>query len=139
MRDGYIKVASATPTIKLADTVFNTKACIDLATRASEAGVKVLVFPELTLTGYSCGDLFNTETLLNGALDGLREYILATAMFDMISVIGLPILYSDKIYNCAAVVSGGQLLGLVPKKNLPNHTEYFEMRAYTPAPDDNFA
>jgi len=139
MRDGYIKVASATPTIKLADTVFNTKACIDLATRASEAGVKVLVFPELTLTGYSCGDLFNTETLLSGALDGLREYILATAMYDMISIIGLPILHSDKIYNCAAVVSGGQLLGLVPKKNLPNHTEYFEMRAYTPAPDDNFA
>ncbi|MBQ9750029.1 MAG: NAD(+) synthase [Clostridia bacterium] len=139
MRDGYIKVASATPTIKLADTVFNTKACIDLATRASEAGVKVLVFPELSLTGYSCGDLFNTETLLSGALDGLREYILATAMYDMISIIGLPILHSDKIYNCAAVVSGGQLLGLVPKKNLPNHTEYFEMRAYTPAPDDNFA
>ncbi|MBQ8408650.1 MAG: NAD(+) synthase [Clostridia bacterium] len=139
MKDGYIKVASATPTLKVADTVFNANACIDLACRASELGVKVLVFPELALTGYSCGDLFNTDSLLDGALAGLRDYIYSTAMYDMISVIGLPIAYSDKIYNCAAIVSGGQLLGIVPKKNLPNHDEYLELRGFTPATSDNFA
>lgn len=139
MKDGYIKVAAATPALKVADTVYNTNACIALAERAAESGVKVLVFPELALTGYSCGDLFNTDTLLSGALDGLRQYIYATAMYDMISVIGLPVAYSDKVYNSAAVVSGGQLLGIVPKKNLPNFSEYYELRGFTPAPEDNFA
>ena len=139
MKDGFITVASATPRVKLADTDFNAKACIELAQSASEEGVKVLVFTELALTGYSCGDLFNTETLLDGALNALREYIYGTAMLDMISVIGLPICFSDKVYNCAAVVSGGQLLGLVPKRALPNYSEACEARIFTPATDDNFA
>ena len=139
MKDGFIKVAAATPNVRVADTKFNASACISLAKKADEDGVKVLVFPELALTGYSCGDLFNTETLLEGALDGLREYIYATAMYDMVSVIGLPVVYSDKIYNCAAIVSGGQLLGLVPKKNLPTFSEAYELRNFSPAPEDNFA
>lgn len=139
MKDGFIKVAAATPNVRVADTKFNASACISLAKKANEDGVKVLVFPELALTGYSCGDLFNTETLLEGALDGLREYIYATAMYDMVSVIGLPVVYSDKIYNCAAIVSGGQLLGLVPKKNLPTFSEAYELRNFSPAPEDNFA
>ena len=139
MKDGFITVASATPRIKLADAAYNANACIELAESACGEGVKVLVFPELTLTGYSCGDLFNTETLLDGALDALREYIYGTAMLDMVSVIGLPICFSDKIYNCAAVVSGGQLLGLVPKKNLPSYAEAYESRIFTPAGDDSFA
>lgn len=139
MKDGFITVASATPHIRLADTDYNAKICIELAETASSEGVKVLVFPELTLTGYSCGDLFNTETLLEGALSALREYVYGTAMLDMISVIGLPISFNDKVYNCAAVVSGGQLLGLVPKKNLPDFAESFETRYFTPAFDDNFA
>ena len=139
MKDGFIKVAAATPNVRVADTKFNASACISLAKKANEDEVKVLVFPELALTGYSCGDLFNTETLLEGALDGLREYIYATAMYDMVSVIGLPVVYSDKTYNCAAVVSGGQLLGLVPKKNLPTFSEGYELRNFTPAPEDNFA
>lgn len=139
MKDGFIKVAAATPRIKLADTNYNAQVCISLAENASEAGVKVLVFPELTLTGWSCGDLFNTETLLRGAMDGLRDYIYATAAYDMISVIGLPVVFSDKVYNCAAVVSGGQLLGLVPKKNLVDSFEQNELRNFEPAPCDNFA
>ena len=139
MKDGFIKVAAAMPRVKLADTDYNAKACIALAERASEAGVKVLVFPELSLTGYSCGDLFNTETLLDGALSALKEYVYGTAMLDMISIVGLPISFSDKVYNCAAVVSGGQLLGLVPKKNLPDFAESFETRCFTPASEDSFA
>ncbi len=139
MKDGFIKVAAATPEVRLADPAHNAKTCIALAEQAAEAGVKLLVFPELSLTGYSCGDLFATDTLLEGALDGLRSYIYATAMYDMVSVIGLPILFSDKVYNCAAVVSGGQLLGLVPKKNLPGYGGFDELRSFTPAPEDNFA
>lgn len=139
MKDGFIKVAAAMPKIKIADTDYNAKACIALAERANDAGVKLLVFPELTLTGYSCGDLFNTETLLDGALTALREYVYGTAMLDMISIVGLPICFSDKVYNCAAVVSGGQLLGLVPKKNLPDFAEAFETRCFAPAPSDSFA
>ena len=139
MKDGFIKVAAATPSVRVADTDFNVKRCIELAERASIEGVKVIVFPELSLTGYSCGDLFNTETLLDSAIGALREYVYATAMLDMISVIGLPVCFGDKIFNCAAVVSGGQLLGLVPKKELPNYAEMYESRIFTPATDDNFA
>lgn len=139
MKDGFIKVAAATPDLKVADTAFNAQACIDLASRAAELGVKVLVFPELALTGYSCGDLFATDVLLDGAIDGLRDFVYATSMYDMISVIGLPVSFSDKIYNCAAVVCGGQLLGLVPKKTLPNFGSDYEMRVFTPATNENFA
>ena len=139
MKDGFITVATATPVLKLADTEYNAKKCIELAESASAEGVKVLVFPELALTGYSCGDIFNTETLLDGALNALREYVYGTAMLDMVSIIGLPICFSDKIYNCAAVISGGQLLGLVPKKNLSNYSGAYEARVFTPATDDNFA
>ena len=139
MKDGFIKVATATPELKVADTVFNTNTCIELAERAYGMGVKVLIFPELALTGYSCGDLFHADTLLSGALNGLRAYVYATAMYDMVSVIGLPICFNDKVYNCAAVVSGGQLLGLVPKKNLPNFDEQYELRWFTPAPIESFA
>ncbi len=139
MKDGFIKVAAATPTVKVADTVFNTNACLAEAEKAAAEGVKLLVFPELALTGYSCGDLFANDVLLEGALQGLREYIYGTAMYDMVSVIGLPIAFSDKVLNCAAVVSGGQLLGLVPKSFLPNYSEQEELRVFTPAKDDNFA
>ena len=96
MKDGFIKVAAAVPAVKVANTKFNCESCISLAHKASDAGVKVLLFPELALTGYSCGDLFSTDTLLDGALSALREYIYATAMLDMVSVIGLPISFSDR-------------------------------------------
>lgn len=139
MKDGYIKVAAATPKIKVADTAYNSNACIELANKAADAGVKVLVFPELVLTGYSCGDLFSNELLLKGALDGLREYMYSTAMLDLVSVIGVPIEFCDKVYNCAAVVSAGQLLGLVPKKNLPCYAEYNEPRCFSRASDENYA
>ena len=139
MKDGYIKVASATPALRLADTAFNVQSCISLAEKANDSGVKLLVFPELAITGYSCGELFNTDTLLKSALDGLKEYIYATATYDMVSVIGLPVEMGDKLYNCAAIVSAGQLLGIVPKKTLPNYAEFYEMRTFSPAPLDNFA
>lgn len=139
MRDGFIKVAAASPQIKVADTAYNADACIEIANKAFESGVKVLVFPELVLTGYSCGDLFLNDLLLNGAIEGLKKYVYSTAMLDMVSIIGLPVMFCDKVYNCAAVVSGGQLLGIIPKKHLPDYANHNEVRYFTPASDENFA
>ncbi len=139
MKDGFVKVAAASPRIRLADPISNASACIDTAEYACGEGVKVLVFPELALTGCSCGDLFLTSTLLDGALQALREYIYGTAMFDMVSVIGLPIAFNNKVYNCAAVVSGGQLLGLVPKSSLSNNSDSFESRIFAKADMESFA
>lgn len=139
MKDGFIKVAAASPKIKLADPMSNAAACIGAAELACGEGVKVLVFPELALTGCSCGDLFLNDTLLEGALSALREYVYSTAMLDMISVIGLPVAFNNKVYNCAAVVSGGQLLGLVPKNSLSDSANSFESRVFAKAGNENFA
>ena len=139
MKDGFIKVAAASPSIRLADPIINASACIEAAENACGDGVKVLVFPELALTGCSCGDLFLTDELLDGALDALRCFVYGTAMLDMVSIIGLPIAFNNKVYNCAAVVSGGQLLGLVPKNSLADNAGNFESRIFAKANSENFA
>ena len=135
MKHGMIQVAAATPVIKVADPIHNANACMALAAEAAVLGVKVLTFPELCLTGATCGDLFAHDRLLRGALEALRGYAEATAALDLISVVGLPVAFADKIYNCAAVVSGGVVLGLVPK----THLTPAERRVFTPAPAMNLA
>ena len=135
MKYGMIQVAAATPVIKVADPIHNANACMALAAEAAVLGVKVLTFPELCLTGATCGDLFAHDRLLRGALEALRGYAEATAALDLISVVGLPVAFADKIYNCAAVVSGGVVLGLVPK----THLTPAERRVFTPAPAMNLA
>ncbi|MBE6693891.1 MAG: NAD(+) synthase [Ruminococcaceae bacterium] len=139
MKHGFVKVASATPHVQVADCEYNVKACIDIARNAADRGVKVLVFPELAITGYTCGDLFYQGTLISAAKTALSEYIAETADLDMMSVIGLPVCVGDKLYNCAAAVCGGSLLGLVPKSHIPNHNAHSEGRWFTPAPEDNIA
>ena len=139
MKDGFIKVAAASPRISLANPISNAEACICAAEYACGEGVKVLVFPELVLTGASCGDLFLTDTLLDGALEALRNYIYGTAMYDMVSIIGLPVAFNNKVYNCAAVVSGGQLLGLVPKNSLSDSADSFESRIFAKAGSESYA
>lgn len=108
-----------------------------MAQKAGEAGVKLLTFPELCLTGYTCSDLFYHDCLLSGALDALRAYLAGTAELDMVSIVGLPVAHAGKLYNCAAVCAAGQLLGLVPKMHLPNYGEFYEARQFTPAPEAN--
>ena len=135
MKHGMIQIAAATPVIKVADPIHNANACMALAAEAAVLGVKVLTFPELCLTGATCGDLFAHDRLLRGALEALRGYAEATAALDLISVVGLPVAFADKIYNCAAVVSGGVVLGLVPK----THLTPAERRVFTPAPAMNLA
>ncbi len=137
MKHGFIKVAAATPKIRVADPTYNAGELIRIASDANAAGVRVLVFPELCLTAYTCGDLFCTDLLLEGAKKALSKYLKKTAEFDMISIVGLPWCYRDKLYNCAAVCHRGRLLGMVPKSILPNYGEFYELRGFTPAPTDD--
>ena len=116
MKNGFLKVAAATPVVRLADTKANGEAHIALAQKAYGEGVRVLVFPELSLTGATCGDLFATDTLLNGAADALKAYLDATKELDMVSVVGLPFAAHAKVYNTSAVCHAGKLLGLVTKR-----------------------
>ena len=130
MRDGFIKVAAGTPNIKVADCLSNGQQCIELLQTAHAQGVKVLVLPELCLTGYTCGDLFLQDTLLNGAEQALELVLKASEDLDILAAVGLPVRnqWTGKLYNCAAVFHKGALLGLVPKTFIPNYGEFYEGR-----------
>ena len=131
MRDGFIKVAAGTPEIRVADCTYNAQQCLTLMRQAADQGVKVLCLPELCLTGYTCGDLFLQESLLQGAEDALAHIIGETKDLDLVTALGVPVRYHGKLFNCAAVLCRGELLGLVPKLNLPNYTEFYEGRWFT--------
>ncbi len=130
MKDGFVKVAAVTPKIKVADTDYNTLNSIVEALEAYRQGAGIIVLPELCITGYTCQDLFEQETLLQGALKGLREFIAATGGSRALFFIGLPFEKEGRLYNVAAVVSDGKLLGLVPKRNLPMYAEFYEGRNF---------
>ena len=138
MRDGFIKVAAGTPEIRVADCAYNARQCIALIREAQGQGVKVLALPELCLTGYTCGDLFFQDTLLRGAEDVLGQMLEATRPVDMLVALGLPVRAEGKLYNCAAVLCRGELLGLVPKTCLPNYGEFYEKRWFEPGPEEEF-
>ncbi len=134
MKDNFIKVAAITPDIRVGDTEFNTESIIKDIHAAAEEGVKLAVFPELCITGYTCGDLFLQDTLLNGAIDGLAKICNTSDDIDMVIVAGLPFMYMGRLYNVAAVIHNGILLGMVPKQNIPNYSEFYEARHFAPAP-----
>ncbi len=135
MRDGFIKVAAGTPKIRTADCRYNAEQIFTLMREAHRQGVRVLALPELCLTGYTCGDLFFQDTLLRGAEEGLATILEATKNLDMITALGLPVRAGNQLYNCAAVLHKGKLLGLVPKRNLPNYGEFYEKRWFHSGPD----
>ena len=114
MRDGFIKVAAGTPKIKVADCAYNAEQIISLIQTAAAQGVKVLALPELCITGYTCGDLFLQDTLLQGAEDALGHILEQTKDLDMLTAVGLPVWnrWDSKLYNCAAVIQRGKILGL---------------------------
>jgi NAD+ synthase (glutamine-hydrolysing) len=132
MYDGFVKIACATPDVKVADCNYNTERILALTKEAYDKGVKIICFPELSVTGYTCGDLFLQSALLDAAKNCLLKIVRETADMDIISIIGLPLVYNTKLYNCAAVVSGGEILGIVPKTNIPNYGEFYEARYFTP-------
>ena len=137
MKHGFLKVACATPKIKVADCTYNVNEMINIAKDANEQHVKVLVFPELCITSYSCADMFFSNVLLDSSHKALVTYIEKTKGYDMLSIVGLPMFYENKIYNCAAVVKGGELLGVIAKSNLPTYGEFYEGRYFVPCPDEN--
>lgn len=136
MKEQFIKVGAATPQIRVADPAYNTSKIIEEMKRASHAGCKLVVFPELCLTGYTCGDLFLQDSLLQGALDGLQQILHFSEDLDMITLVGLPFLHQNSLYNVAAVIFRGELLGLVPKTCIPNYSEFYEGRHFSPAPTE---
>ena len=138
MKDGFIKIACATPALKVADCDYNTERIIELIREAHERGVKIVCFPELCITGYTCGDLFLQDALLEAAMNSLKRILQETKALEIISIVGLPFAYDHKLYNCAAVVYQGRILGLVPKVNLPNYSEFYEARHFTPGGETHY-
>ncbi len=128
MRDGYVKLAAATPRLRVADCQYNALQIIDLMETAALQGVKVLAFPELGLTGYTCADLFLQPTLLDGAERALEAVLRASVGLDLLVAVGMPIRWKNKLYNCAVLLARGTILGVVPKINIPNYTEFYESR-----------
>ena len=135
MKYGYIKVAAGVPAVKVADVVYNVQQAESLIAQAEGQGVELLVLPELCLTGYSCQDLFKEQLLVDNAEEGLVMLLDFTRKLDVICVIGMPVQIGSLLYNCAAVVQGGSLLGVVPKTYLPNYGEFYEKRWFASSQD----
>ena len=132
MRHGFIKTATASPSIKVADCAYNSEKILSIVRRAHEEGVHLLVLPELCVTGYTCGDLFFQQALIDSAREcALR--IASKVPRNMVVVFGAPVELRGKLHNCAIVASSGKVLGIVPKINIPNYLEYYEQRWFTPA------
>lgn len=132
MKDGFVKVAAATPKIQVANCIYNADRIIEIIEEAEKNQVNILVLPELCLTGYTCGELFLQDTLLNSAMNQLKRIAEYTSGKDVFVTLGLPVLVEGKLYNTAAAVQNGHLLGLVPKKNMPNYSEFYEARYFNP-------
>lgn len=136
MRHGFIKVAAVTPDIKVADTVYNTEQICLRMDAAAAAGARIIVFPELCITGYTCGDLFLQEMLLKKAKEGLLQVAAHTRFVKALVFVGLPIVREGKLYNVAAALYEGKVLGMIPKANIPSYAEFYEGRHFTPGNEE---
>lgn len=132
MKHGYIRVAAATPDVKVADPQFNRENIVRLIREGIERNTKIMVFPELCLTAYTCADLFGQDALLSKAKEELKVIVKETEGSDLLAFIGLPWERDGKLYNTAAAVQNGRILGLIPKTNLPNYSEFYELRYFEP-------
>ena len=137
MKYGFVKVASAVPAVKVADVEYNVQQIESLIAQAEGRGVEIMVMPELCLTGYTCQDLFKQQALLDRAEQGVMLLLDFTRKLDIITVVGLPVVINGLLYNCAAVIQSGSLLGIVPKTYLPNYGEFYEKRWFASAQDLN--
>ena len=132
----YIRIACAVPAVKVGDVKKNTEDICRMIGQADEKNCDIVLFPELALTGYTCADLFFQDALLKAAMDGLRRIAACTAEHPGITAaVGLPALIAEQMYNCAAVISGGKVHGLVPKTYLPNYNEFYERRWFSSSED----
>ena len=134
MKNGFVKVAAATPDIRVADVEFNTQNIINAMEEAQKNGAKILVFPELCVTGYTCSDLFDHSVLLKASRKALLEVAENTNDKDMLVFVGAPLEVNGKLYNVAAAMNQGEIIGFTTKTFLPNYGEFYEMRQFTPGP-----
>ena len=134
MKNGFVKVAAATPDIRVADVEFNTQNIINAMEEAQKNGAKILVFPELCVTGYTCSDLFDHSVLLKASRKALFEIAENTNDKDMLVFVGAPLEVNGKLYNVAAAMNQGEIIGFTTKTFLPNYGEFYEMRQFTPGP-----
>ena len=132
MLDGFIRVAAASPKIRVGDVDFNVAQTVSFARKAAAKDTAVIVFPELGLTGYTCGDLFEQKALLDKAKLGLFDLAEQTGDLNSVIIVGLPYELGGKLFNVAAVIHQGDIIGIVPKQNVPNYSEFYEMRHFTP-------
>ena len=132
MRDGFIKCAAAGIKIQVANPEYNTQIIMDKIAECVENKAKVIVFPQLALSGYTCGDLFLHEQLIESCKEGVKKIVAYTADKEAIVFVGFPYELQGNLYNAAAVISKGQLLGIVPKTELQAHDEFSEMRYFVP-------
>ena len=130
MKYFYLRTAAVSPSLKVADPAYNAACICGHIAEQAQRGTELLVFPELSLSGYTCGDLFLQKTLLDGCLAGLRAVAEATKGKKMLVFVGLPAVCEGKLYNCAAALADGEVLGLVPKTHLPNYNEFYETRHF---------
>lgn len=137
MKDGFVKVAAAVPELRVADCTFNADKIIELAEETARAGALIAVFPELSVTGYTCQDIFFHGTLLDAAEREVARIAKKTAELDTLIFVGAPISHFGKLYNCAVALWHGSILGIVPKSLIPNYSEFYEGRYFAPAPEKN--
>ncbi len=133
MQDGFFRVAAATPQVKVADVQANVTAIAALIRQAAGAGCGAVCFPELAVTGYTCGDLFRERALLSASQQGLAQLMEQTKGLDILCAVGVPVAHQGALYNCGAVFHQGKLLGLIAKENIPNYSEFYELRHFSPA------
>ncbi len=132
---GFVKVAAAVPELKVADCSFNVDKIIGMIREADEAGVQIIAFPELSLTAYTCADLFQQQLLLKRALEGLRRTAESTRGLGLAAIVGLPLFADNQLFNCAAVIQDGKVLGIVPKTYIPGYGEFYEERWFASGRD----
>ena len=137
MKYGFVKVAAAVPAVKVADVEYNVQQIESLIAQAEGRGIEVMVLPELCMTGYTCQDLFREQALLDRAEESVMVLLDFTRKLDIITVVGVPVVINSLLYNCAAVIQAGQLLGIVPKTYLPSYGEFYEKRWFASAQDLN--
>ncbi len=137
MKYGFVNVAAAVPTVKVADVEYNVQQVESLIAQAEDCGVEIVVFPELCITGYSCQDLFKEQLLLDHAEEGVVKLLDFTRKLNIITIVGLPVVVNGLLFNCAAVIQSGTLLGIIPKVYLPNYGEFYEKRWFASSQDLN--
>ena len=128
---GYVRVAAVVPELRVANPIFNTDVILKEVDVLEEKGVQIALFPELSLTGYTCGDLFLQDVLLEKAKDSLIRLAHATQDKNIYVIVGLPFLVGNELYNCAAAVGRGHILGIVPKTYIPNYQAFYEARWFS--------